>query len=36
MSAEEWQALYQQGLAEMFDEDFCSLLLLTVRGQKPK
>lgn len=33
---EEWQALYQQGLSEMYLEDFCSMwILLTVWGHKP-
>lgn len=32
----EWQALYQQGLSEMYLEDFCAMwMLLTVWGHKP-
>lgn len=35
-TAQEWQDLYQQGLAEMFLDDFCALwFLLTVWGNKP-
>ncbi|MGH2507958.1 MAG: class I SAM-dependent methyltransferase [Ktedonobacteraceae bacterium] len=31
-----WQALYQQGLSEMYLEDFCAMwILLTVWGYKP-
>lgn len=36
MTNEEWQKLYQQGLVEMFEEDFCGAwMLLTVWGYKP-
>jgi len=32
----EWQDLYQKGLHEMYQEDFCAMwMLLTVWGQKP-
>ncbi len=32
----EWQDLYQKGLNEMYQEDFCAMwMLLTVWGQKP-
>lgn len=32
----EWTALYQQGVGEMYQEDFCGMwLLLTVWGHKP-
>jgi ubiquinone/menaquinone biosynthesis C-methylase UbiE len=32
----EWQTLYQQGLSEMYLEDFCAMwMLLTVWGYKP-
>ncbi|HEX7734415.1 MAG TPA: methyltransferase domain-containing protein [Ktedonobacteraceae bacterium] len=35
-TAEEWHALSQKGLAEMYEEDFCAAwMLLTVWGQKP-
>lgn len=33
---EEWQDLYQKGLAEMYEDDFCAMwFLLTVWGHKP-
>lgn len=36
MSAQDWQKLYQRGLAEMFEPDFCGAwILLTVWGHKP-
>lgn len=32
----EWQVLYQQGLSEMYLEDFCAMwMLLTIWGHKP-
>lgn len=35
LSVDAWRELYQQGLAEMYEEDFCSMyILLTVWGQK--
>jgi len=35
-TAQEWQQLTQQGLAEMYEEDFCAAwMLLTVCGEKP-
>ena len=37
LTAEAWQELYQRGLAEMFEEDFCSVyILLTIWGNKPE
>lgn len=36
MAAADWQTLYQRGLAEMFEADFCGAwMLLTVWGYKP-
>jgi ubiquinone/menaquinone biosynthesis C-methylase UbiE len=35
-TAQEWRALSQRGLTEMYDEDFCAAwMLLTVWGEKP-
>lgn len=35
LSVDAWRELYQKGLAEMYEEDFCSMyILLTVWGQK--
>ncbi len=35
-TAEDWRDLYQKGLAEMYEEDFCAAwTLLTVWGEKP-
>ncbi|HEX4714173.1 MAG TPA: methyltransferase domain-containing protein [Ktedonobacteraceae bacterium] len=37
LTSEEWRELSQKGLAEMFEEDFCSMaILLTVWGRKPE
>lgn len=35
-TSEEWQELFQAGLAEMYEEDFCSAwMMLTAWGKKP-
>jgi ubiquinone/menaquinone biosynthesis C-methylase UbiE len=37
LTSEEWSELSQRGLAEMFEEDFCSMaILLTAWGKKPE